>query len=419
MSLSINRRRSFIDAPAQPNQPAAQEHRVANARRIRLWHFRTDRTRAGPSRLHALFRRRLPQIMRSDAPADPPPYIISSQWRAVRPDVAMGSPRIALEIENFLAEHYRTKSGYRYHREAVNWSAYLSNSQNIVLCLRNPEGQICGMVASTQQQSLFGFSKQNASMTPYFVEFLCIHPMLRGRGLAGWLLGWLDSVTHTRRGPCVHFGWWFAPPPRTWSPLPSVTWMRLYSKDFTGQRLRAYEKQTVVEVPAVAAQQVVTEIITAQTQGETQIGDMKFDLYCLPTGKARWWRYQDEDLQGCGALVALVPTHWSNDRGQIWQVSYFSYVRCRPGNTSDISMPFWDFEEETEQYPRRAIEAVCVTAGLHTVLCSDVGSHYGHGLEPHAWRGWQRLPEISKLHIYNWMPSSFGMDSILWVAPTV
>lgn len=419
MSLSINRRRSFVDAPQQANQPATQEARVANLRRLRLWHFRTDRTRAGPSRLHAMFSRRRGRIMRPGAPAQPPPYNISTQWRAVRPDVAMASPRIAGEIEEFLSEHYRTKSGFRYFRAAVNWTQYLTNQNNITLCLRNPEGHICGLVASTQQQCVFGFTAQSGPPTPYFVEYLCIHPMLRGRGLAGWLLAWLDSITHERHGPCVHLGWWFAPPPRTWSPLPSVTFMRLYSKTFTGQRLREYEKQTVVEVPSANAQQVITEIITAQTQNETQLGDMKFDLYYLPTGKARWWRYQDEDLQGCGALVALVPTIWSNDRGQIWQVVYFSYVRCRPENTADISMPFWDFEEETEQYPKRAIEAVCVSAGLHTVICSDLGSHYGNGLEVHAWRGWQRLPEISKLHIYNWMPSGFGVDSVLWVGPTV
>ena len=113
MSLNINRRRSFVDAPQQANQPAAQDVRVANLRRLRLWHFRTDRTRAGPSRLHAFFSRRRGRIMRSGAPAQPPPYNISTQWRAVRPDVAMASPRIAGEIEAFLVEHYRTKSGFR------------------------------------------------------------------------------------------------------------------------------------------------------------------------------------------------------------------------------------------------------------------------------------------------------------------
>lgn len=97
------------------------------------------------------------------------------------------------------------------------------NDRNLVLVLRNPEKQICAVVASLQNDALFGFPEATEQPNARRADYLCVHPLLRGRGLAGWMLGWLDHLTHKKWGAVPHMAWWFAPPPKLFGPFPSVT----------------------------------------------------------------------------------------------------------------------------------------------------------------------------------------------------
>ena len=391
----------------------------ANYKMLRFWHFHSDRTRAGPTRLQSWLWGKRGKVLRTASPTPPPPYSISPLWRAVKPEIAKPSPRDAAAIEDFLEKHYKSKSGFKYVKGITNWLTILLNPQNVVVLLKNPEGQICGCVASVALCGMFGFTRDSAQVQPREVKYLCIHPLLGKRGLAGWLLGWLDTLVHEVAGPTVHVGWWFAPPPRVWSPLPSVSYMRLFKKIFARQSLRAHELEKIQEVSEASANRVITEIVSNKEADYTIGLGLDFDLFIAPMKGVRWWKYQTDEMHGCSLLVGLVQTSWEAPEGSVWQVVYCSYVRGRPGNDDDISMPFWDTSEETHHYPKTAIEMAIIAQGVRVAVISDMPSQYGLGREPYSWRGWNRMPEISKFHIYNWMPPGFGLESLLCLTASI
>ena len=417
-----SRRKSFIEAP-EGEVSLESSMKNANAKMIRFWHFHSDRARAGPTRWQQWFSRRQYKPLRDTIPPPPPQYSISPQWRAEKPDICSASLRQADEIEAFLLKAYKTASGFKYHKGAVNWLHVLAKDTNCVLVLRNPEGHICGMVASFEHgQAQFAFRADNgAQPEPREVKFLCIHPMLRRRGLGGWLLGWLDTITHQQYGACVHLSWQFAPPPRVWAPFPSLTYMRYYKKVFGLRDLNNFERAAICEVAPESAKKVVVEILANDDAEWSQQMGMDFQIQYLGTQGIRWWKYTVDDLCGCSVLVALAQTSLTTEQeqGQVWQVVFCCYVRGRPGNVHDISMPFWDTSDENCMYPKDAIECAIYAQGIRVCLVSDISSQFGLGREPWSWRGWQRIPEISKLYIYNWMPPGFGLDGLLWCGATV
>jgi hypothetical protein len=278
-----------------------------------------------------------------------------------------------------------------------------------------------------EQQGLFGFYGEKAQPSPRRIQYLCIHPMLRGRGLAGWLLGWLDTISHQTYGPCVHLGWWFAPTHScTWSPFPSIVQTKLYKKVFSLENNRIYEYSELEHISVAAAKRVIDELLSEEvgdwlgTSNGTYLG-----LYNIPTNQEiHWWKYTDEDLHGCSVLVGLVPTQLEAKEGQVWQVVYCSFVRSRPGNPNDICMPFWDSSHTYKYIPKTVIEMALKAQGVRVAIISDIHSHYGGGLHPSDWRlnshsDWTPLEERSKLCIYNWMPPTFRFEDCLWIAPTL
>jgi len=416
----IGRKKSVIetqklDVTIEPSM------RNANTKMIRFWHFHTDKSRAGPTRLQKYLAKREPKILRTSIPSHPPPYTISSQWKAVKPEIASMTLRTANEIEQFLENCYKTKSSFKYKKGSIDILKLLSNTKTVALLLKNPEGQLCGTVISSEQPGLFHFRDEISQPTPRLIQYLCIHPMLRGRGLAGWLLAWLDKITHQTYGPCVHLGWWFAPPPRIWSPLPSIVQVKLYKKILPEHTVREYEKTGVEQITAKAASRVLDELLSEKVNDWLKTSyDTYLGLHNIPSNQTvHWWKYTDESLHGCSVLVGIVCTDLEAPEGTIWQVVYCGYVRSRPGNPDDISMPFWDTSHIYNKIPNMVIELILAAQGVRVALISDIPTHYGGGLAPSKWSGWSKIPERSKLILYNWMPPSFGFEDCLWIAPTL
>ena len=417
--LTLFKKKTILETPdaVLPVQPSM---RNANAKMIRFWHFHTDKSRAGPTRVQKYTASRESKILRLTVPNPPPPYTISPLWKATKPEVASGTLRTAQELEQFLYTCYRTKSGFTYKKGSLSLLQELSRTSTLALLLRNPEGHICGCVLSLEQKGLFGFYGEKTQPVPRRIQYVCIHPMLRGRGLAGWMLGWLDTLSHQTYGPCVHMGWWFAPPPRIWSPLPSIVQTKLYKKVVSEKR-RDYEYTGLERVSTAAAKRVLDELLAEPvTDWLGPSHGSYLGLYSIPADQeVVWWKYTDEDLHGCSILVGLAPTQMEAREGPVWQIVFCSFVRSRPGNVNDISMPFWENSPTYKHGPRKVIELALEAEGVRVAIVSDIPSHYGGGAAPSNWTGWTRMQERSKLILYNWMPPTFAVDDCLWIGATI
>ncbi len=392
--------------------------KLANNRTYRFWHFHTDTSRAGPTSLQAWkFWDRTPRILRRQIPKPPPHYQISPQWKATQVERAEANIRVVKQIEEFFCKHYKTRTGFTYTPESVNWFHLLIDPQVMVLLLRNPEGDVCGCVASLPEKGQFGFTNQTTdSPSLRRLQYLCIHPLLKKRGLAGWMLAWLDHHTAKEFGPSVHYTWSFLKrhtPLRGVASLCTVHW---WKRTYKSESLRSYEAEACYEISAQAAQNVILEIITNNRAERPLCLGQTFDLHYLSSvQQIRWWRYDLEETVGCSALVGLQKTHLSLNGKPVWVVVYCGYVRGRPGNPHDMSMPFWDESEENQDYPKHAIDMACVACGCTTVLVNDLPACYGGGYEPRRWKGWSALDEKSNFYMYNWMPPNFNIFNMLWV----
>jgi len=271
-----------------------------------------------------------------------------------------------------------------------------------------------------EEKGLFGFYGEKTQSVPRRIRYLCIHPMLRGRGLAGWMLGWLDTISHQTYGPCVHLGWWFAPPPRTWSPLPSIVQAKLYKKVVSEKR-RDYEYTGLERVTTAAAKRVIDELLAEPVSD--WLGPSHgscIGLYNIPADQeVVWWKYTDGDLYGCSVLIGLAPTQLEAREGPVWQIVFCSFVRSRPGNVNDISMPFWENATTYKHVPHKVIDLALEAEGVRVAIVADIPSQYGGGAAPSSWPGWTKIQERSKLILYNWMPPAFAVDDCLWIGPTV
>lgn len=417
--FSIGKRNNPIQSPKEDTSEESSA-RVANARTFRFWHFHTDDTCAGPTRLSKFLNWHTSgKILRSTPPRPPPQYCISSEWTAKSCEIASLSPKVASEIEEFLLENYKSSGGFTYSKGSIRWKDLLFNDKNIILLLRNPEKQICALVASVEHRGHFGFLKQS-SPSPRILDHLCIHTLLRKRGIGGWMLAWLDYHTHRKFGPCFHLSWSFQIPRLIPSPFPSLTKYKYYKRVFSRQSVRAWELQSVRSTEPAAALKILSEIAGNPNHEFPLDMGIKFDLqiHIQPSQPICWWQYEIPEGFGCTILVGLVQTRWRAHEGNIWQVVYCSYVRGRPGNTNDISMPFWEDSAEYKQNPQKAIELAATAQGCPVVIVSDSYPHFGGGELIYSWKGWSKIKEISKLYIYNWMPKTFDA-SILWVGPTM
>lgn len=417
--FSLSRRPSFLEA-AKPDESLKPQTGVANQKSVRFWHFHKGPQYAGLTRFQQWFSwNRHGRFLRYSIPRPPPKYIISPQWTASEVELAGPSPKLAEEIETFLATNYRTKSGFYYHKGSVDWVRLLLNDKNVVVLLRNPEKQICGLVASLEHKGEFGFRTQTCNQKPRLIEFFCIHSMLRKRGIGGWLLAWLDHHVSRLHDTSWHFGWFFGVPKMIPVSMPHLTRVHYYRRVFARQSLRKYEAEKAIEVEHTSALQILSEIAGNDRLDWPLCLGLSFDMLLMSTSNIRWWKIDVDVGFGCSILVGLQPTRWRQQEGQIWQVVYCSYVRSRPGNVNDMTMPFWEEAEHYKDIPQKAIEVAAVAAGCPVVLVSDIPAQNGSGAYPHDWRGWSKIKETSDLYIYNWMPPSSSLEYFLWVGATL
>jgi hypothetical protein len=410
------------------SKETTKQPRTANYKMFRFWRFHTDTNRAGPTRIQKYLSKRTPKFLRTSVPNPPPPYTISSQWKATKPEICQLSLHTLGELETFLHTNYKTKAGFQYKKGTLDIPR-LSDSNTMILLLRNPESHICGCVISIVHEGLFGFTEYAQQPKPRIVQYLCIHPLLRGRGLAGWLLAWLDTFTHEAYGPCAHLGWWSAKSSYAWNPLPSIVQTTMYKMVLCPEPLRKYEEDTILQVNHAAAKRVLEELLTPNHVEDwiRQTYESFTGMYSIPSNQeVHWWKYTHDDLYGCSILVGLAPTQLEAPEGHIWQVVYCSYVRGRPGNPNDMFSPFWEESSTYKTIPKRAIELALNAQGVRVAIVSDIYSQYGGGSHPSNWTShkedqarWTRISQRSKLCIYNWMPSSFGFEDSIWIAPTL
>ncbi len=351
--------------------------------------------------------------MRTKVPRPPPKYIISPSWIAEQPEIASASKKNIEDIQGFLSKHGTTENEFSYEGDSTNWSLFLSDPNTVFLILRNPEGQICATAASTTERGTLGFSIEGFTASHRFLDFVCIHPQLRKRGILGWLLGWLDHHTHSRYNSSAHFAWTLQPK-KSWPPppIPPIVSLTLYKKRF--DKRASFKVKGIVAISAKSAMRVLEDILRNPNEDIKYDLGVSFDLYWVPAvEKVSWYRYDLPEYGHAAVLVGLAKTKYN-----VVQVVYCSYIRIRPGNSEDMFGPFWDNSDTTEHYPRIAIELAAKAHGCEWLLVSDMVSHYGGGKDPSSWSGFTKEKYQANLYLYNWMPPKFNLSSLLWLSPT-
>jgi hypothetical protein len=405
------RRKSILQSPEIDTSTVSQM-KQANTKVTRHWYFHSNTQFAGPSQLDSLcFWDRKQRFLRTKPPSPPPKYIISPTWKLESPEILSPSTKNIDELHVFFSKHASLTQDYKYEGIPDELKSLLINSKNIFLLIRNPEGEICGTAASIFEPAVIGFKKEGYTAEFRYIDYICVHPQLRKRGIVGWLLGWLDHMTHIKFGPVAHFYWKFhlqkAWPP---SPIPSITTLRLWKKKF--DKRMSLKQKNICQVSHTAALKVLEDIVRNPNEEIQYDLGADFDLFCIPSlNQINWYRYTIEDT-GCAILVGLCKTKYN-----ITQVLYCSFIRVRPGNSEDMFGPFWDTSSEYSDLPRTVIESAARLQGCEWLVVSNLLTQYGGGREPSQWPSWTPEKAGLDLYLYNWMPPTFSLGSIVWLRP--
>ncbi len=79
--------------------------------------------------------------------------------------------------------------------------------------------------------------------------------------------------------------------------------------------------------------------------------------------------------------------------------------------------PFWDTSPEYSDLPRTVIESAARLQGCEWLVVSNLLTQYGGGREPSQWPSWTAEKAGLDLYLYNWMPPTFSLGSIVWLRP--
>jgi hypothetical protein len=413
MSSSMFNRRKSIVKQLDEDLSSTPVMKQANTKVTRHWYFHSNTSIAGPTHIQSLrFWDRTQRYLRTNVPRPPPKYIISPSWIVETPELASPSRKNIDDIHAFLGKYANIENLFTYEGDSTNWSGFLNDPNTIFLILRNPEGDICATAASTTERGVIGFSHPGFTAAHRFIDYLCIHPHLRNRGIMGWLLGWIDHYTHTRYNSSAHFVWTLQPK-KSWPPppIPPVVSLTLYKKRF--EKRSSNKVRNIVQISSKSAMRVLEDILRNPNEEIQYDLGVSFELYWVPAvERVSWYRYDIPEHSHAAILVGLVKTKYN-----VVQVVYCSYVRIRPGNVEDLFGPFWD-NEGSMGHCKTAIELAAKSQPCDWLLISDMVSHYGGGKNPSTWSGFTKEKVQAHLYLYNWMPPKFNLDSLLWLSPT-
>jgi len=390
----------------------------------RTWHFWTAASRAGPTYVHAVspFAKQN-SILRTE-PATPPPMLkINRKFIVKEPEMLVPSMRVAKELTQFWNECYRADD-WIFEIDEARVADILNRSNSIALAIRTPEGLLVGTALSSHLPGVVISGTREIKEKVYQVEGLVLHPQLRERGAAGWLLGWLDYYT-SQKEPVVHV--WFRDSHKKQAALPNRFAMSATRQSYAETSYIRLSRPMVdcIQMPWSAVSEVLHEIYTDSYND--------FDVLYIPNREnpdVQWWLADMAEHPACAVLVGIANTHklrriphFLDSKGiqkykyiPIHNIVFTCIVRRRPGKIEDLSSPFWwEQEKAAPGYIRESIEAAVYAMKCEIVTIYDTHVRGDFVLENWKDDGWTICKESKwKFYMYNWMPSNFGHCEVIW-----
>ena len=339
--------------------------------------------------------------------ASPPPALRINQIVHTHPTVFNVSAQSASELTQFWNAYYATSDWKIQYSESTVFDMLSTNqAQNTIIGVRNPEGDLIGTVASIRLNGKFMTNAKEHEQSFFKVECLVLHPQIRGRGVAGWLLAWLDHLT-SKNGPVVHV--WIRESFHKQQRLPKT-----HAKPFV--RMNTIQ----ISLISIATRRHEEEVTQLQWHAFKNIlnqipfvKDSQFDLTYIPNEPKdiTCWRVEISEYPSNAFIVAIKDTHklCLRQKKPIFDVVFTCFVRIRPGNMSDLADPFW-VDETHCPHIRECIEAAAFTQKCDLLTVSDnsiCGDPYLY-----KWPSVRVNRSKKKIYMYNWTPQISG--TIVW-----
>jgi len=343
------------------------------------------------------------QILRSDRPLPPPPFQLGKTTQVKEPVLFSGSMQTARELTKFWNTHYKT----------IDWNVHYTETDvhdmlqpSTVIGVRNPDGDLIATVASRPLDGTF--VRQNEVMTQRFFEVDCLvlHPDWRGKGLAGWLLAWLDLIT-SREEPVIHT--WMREsliskqlPKRTIVPFARMHTAQLF---LTSLSTRPH-LETVQPLPWPTIRTLLHTIRSSQ--------QYSFDLLYIPkeTSNVTWWRVEIPEHPLCAMVIGIASTNRLHHKKHIFRLAFTCFVRTSPGDTLGLRDPFWYEEDSQCPYIQDCIEAAAYTQKCDILIVTNQ-STCGDPFLKH-WANVHLIERKRKQYFYNWNHPSLLGGAMLW-----
>ena len=366
----------------------------------RSWHFWKDRP--CPNLITGFFNNRSSIIRKERSIA--PPAITVNRTILNEPVIFNKSVQAAKEICDFWRTYYKSADWTANINEADVYDI-LGKDKTTIIGVRNPEGQLVGTVASIPLTGQFLHHREEIKQAFFLVDYLVLHPLMRGRGVAGWLLGWLDYLT-SKKGPVIHC--WFRESYNIRGKL-----SKMVAVPFSRMNTLHISYVSLATRPHPEHAQEITWHSVRKVLNDIKVSkEFSFDLMYIPndTYNTTWWRVELLEYPSCALIVGIKNTGKMKSNNQcIYNVVFTCFVRLIPGNVNDIAEPFW----ATDSYIpalRSSIEAAAFTQKCDIITVSDNSTCGDDYLE--KWPQWRIANRKRKLYMYNWRSPTIG--SIVW-----
>ena len=338
-------------------------------------------------------------ILRRTQPAKPPP---PSSMRIKEPIRFSASLSSARDLRKFWNTYYTTNEWTVSYTD-VDVMDMLQQERTTILGIRDSEGEIVATVASCPLPGIFFQQDKELQQNVFQVTCLVLHPQFRGKGLAGWLLNWLDY--HTSRGEPVIHCWLRESHAKRLPKMKIVPFSQMRTAETTFLRLSQSPHPEKVESLSYST---VKELFHA-IRSSDQYG---FDLLYIPSESPHitWWKVDLSDIGSCAMVVGIADTKRVRLTERIYNVVFTCFVRIDKEGL--LTSPFWYDEGSYCPYVQECVEAAAFAQGCDIVTVTNSSTCGEPFLK--QWAGWKITERKRKLYMYNLNHSSFRNGSILF-----
>ena len=370
----------------------------------RNWHFWENRPCVN---LFSSFLFKQRKILRTEKPTAPPPFSFHKTLCLKEPIQFSASLCSANELCLFWNEHFKTAEWTVEYTEK-DVMGMLQTEHTIILGVRNPEGDIIGTVASLPLDGDIVCHNETLRQKFFQVGCLVIHPHMRGKGLAGWLLAWLDVIT-SRNEAVVH-SWIRESRYTNTTKLPMRTIVP-FSKMITAQvRYTDLVTRAHPEKVEILSWSVVKEMLDTIKVNKNH----GFDLLYIPheSPNTTWCSVGVPDHPSCAMIIGIAKTKRMRMKKHIYNVIFTCFVRVRPEEKNGFADPFWYQENSYCPYIQDCIEAASFAQKCDIVTITNSPTCGDPFVK--RWSNWSMSGRKRKLYLYNWNHASLINGNIIW-----